>query len=140
MEERVADTVAQRRLVMVLTACFAELAIILSAVGVYGVFAYSVGQRRHEMGVRLALGTSRRRVMSVVLMEAMRLIVVGGFAGAGAALLLCRLLASMLVGVSAHDAVSFSAARGLMVVIAIVASTIPAAEGRTDVASVLHSE
>jgi ABC-type antimicrobial peptide transport system permease subunit len=141
MEERVADTVAQRRLVMLLTACFAGLAMLLSAVGVYGVFVYSVSQRRQEMGIRLALGASRGGVVWVVVLQAMRLIVVGGFAGTGAALLLSRLLASMVVGVSAHDTVSFSAACVLMVVIAIVASAIRATQaGRTDLASVLRSE
>ena len=141
MEERVADTAAQRTLVMLLTACFAALAMVLSAVGVYGVFAYSVNQRQQEMGIRLALGASRGQVVWLVVLQAAQLIVVGGVAGCGAALLLSRLLASMLVGVSAHDAVSFSAACALMVVIAIIASAIPAAEaGRTDLASVLRSE
>ncbi|MGA8161932.1 MAG: ABC transporter permease [Acidobacteriaceae bacterium] len=141
MEERVDETVAQRRLVMLLTACFAVLAVVLSGVGVYGVFAYSMHQRRQEMGIRLALGASRGGVVRLVVAQAARLIVVGGAAGIGAALLLSRLLASMLVGVSAHDAVSFAAACVLMVVIAILASAIPAAEaGRTDLVSVLRAE
>ncbi|HEX3660668.1 MAG TPA: ABC transporter permease [Acidobacteriaceae bacterium] len=141
MEERVADTVAQRRLVMLLTVCFAGLAVVLAGVGVYGVFAYSVSQRRQEMGIRLALGASRGRVVRLIVVQAARLIVAGGALGMGAALLLSRLLANMLVGVSAHDAVSFLAACGLMMAIAIVASAIPAAAaGHTDLIAALRAE
>lgn len=64
--------------IMLLIVCFALLAVILSAVGVYGVFAYSVNQRRHEMGIRLALGASRRGLLRLVAMQATRLIVLGG--------------------------------------------------------------
>ena len=74
-------------------------------------------------------------------MQAARLILVGGVLGIGAALALSKLLASMLVGVTAHDAVSFSLAWGLMTAVALVASTIPATQAaRTDLVSVLHSE
>jgi len=80
-------------------------------------------------------------VVRLVVLQATRLIVVGGVAGCGAALLLNRLLANMLVGVSAHDPVSLSAACVLMVMIAMIASAIPAAAaGRTELASVLSSE
>ena len=141
MEGRIADAVAQRTLMMLLTGCFAALAVVLAGVGVYGLFAWSVNQRRQELGIRLALGASRGRVVGLVAAQAARLIVTGGALGLGAALLLSRLLASMLVGVSAHDAVSFLAACGLMVAIAMAASAIPAAEaGRTDLVSVLRSE
>ena len=141
MEQRVSDAVAQRRLIMLLIACFAMLAVVLSAVGVYGVFAYSVTQRAQEMGIRLALGASRPGLLRLVVMQAARLIFVGGVLGIGAALALSKLLASMLVGVTAHDAVSFSLAWGLMTAVALIASTIPAAQAaRTDLVSVLHSE
>lgn len=93
MEERVADVVASRRLVMLLTACFAFLAIVLSAVGVYGVFAYSVSQRTQEMGIRMALGASRARVLRLVSMQALRLILAGSALGIGAAFLLSSFLA-----------------------------------------------
>ena len=141
MEERVADTTAPRRLLMLLTACFASLAVVLSAVGVYGVFAYSVSQRRQEMGIRLALGASRARVLRLVTLQALRLILAGSALGLGAALLVSKLLSSMLVGVSRHDPISFSAAWFLMTVVALLASMIPAAQAaRTDLISVLHSE
>jgi predicted permease len=141
MEERVRDAVAPRRLVMLLTACFAMLAVVLSGVGVYGVFAYSVSQRTREMGIRQAVGASRARVVRLVSVQALRLILTGSALGLGAAFLLSKWLASMLVGVSGHDAVSLSAAWALMTVIALLASMIPAAQAaRTDLISVLRSE
>jgi predicted permease len=141
MDQRVSDLVAQRRLIMLLIACFALLAVILSAVGVYGVFAYSVSQRTQEMGIRLALGASRRGLLGLIVAQAARLIAFGGILGIAAALALSKLLASMLVGVKPHDALSFSLAWILMTVIALLASTIPASyAARTDLVSVLHSE
>jgi putative ABC transport system permease protein len=141
MDERVADTAAPRRLMMLLTACFAMLAVVLSGVGVYGVFAYSVSQRTQEMGIRLALGASRARVMRLVSMQAMRLILAGGAMGIAAAWFLDRLLASMLVGVKPHDPVSLSLAWALMTLIALLGSSLPAmSASRVDLVSVLHSE
>jgi predicted permease len=141
MEQRVSSQVAQRRLIMLLIACFALLAVILSAVGVYGVFAYSVSQRTHEMGIRLALGASRRGLLGLIVAQAARLIAAGGILGIAGAFVLSRLLTSMLVGIKPHDAVSFSLAWILMTALALLASTIPASQAaRTDLISVLHSE
>jgi predicted permease len=141
MDQRVSSEVAQRRLLMLLIACFALLAVILSAVGVYGVFAYSVSQRTQEMGIRLALGASRRGLLGLIVAQAARLIALGGVLGIVVALVLSKLLASMLVGVKPHDAMSFSLAWILMTVVALLASTIPASHAaRTDLVSVLHSE
>jgi predicted permease len=141
MEQRVSDAAAQRRLIMLLIACFAMLAVILSAVGVYGVFAYSVTQRAQEMGIRLALGSTRSGVLRLVVMQAARLIGLGGILGLLAALALSKLLASLLVGVTPHDPASFTLAWVLMTFVALLASTIPASQAaRTDLISVLHSE
>jgi ABC-type antimicrobial peptide transport system permease subunit len=141
MDQRVASQVAQRRLIMLLIACFALLAVILSAVGVYGVFAYSVSQRTQEMGIRLALGASRRGLRGLIVAQAARLIAFGGVLGIAAAFVLSKLLASMLVGIKPHDALSFSLAWILMTIVALLASTIPASHAaRTDLVSVLHSE
>ena len=141
MDQRVSSQVAQRRLIMLLIACFALLAVILSAVGVYGVFAYSVSQRTQEMGIRLALGASRRGLIGLIVAQAARLIAAGGVLGIAGAFLISRLLTSMLVGVNPHDAVSFSLAWILMTAVALLASTIPAsAAARTDLVSVLHTE
>lgn len=126
---------------MLLIACFAMLAVILSAVGVYGVFSYSVTQRSHEMGIRLALGASRGGLLRLVVMEAAQLIVLGGAFGLAAAFALNRLLTSVLVGVTPHDAESLSLAWAVMTVVALFASIIPAASAaHTDLISVLHSE
>jgi predicted permease len=141
MDQRVASQVAQRRLIMLLIACFALLAVILSAVGVYGVFAYSVSQRSQEMGIRLALGASRSGLLALIVAQAGRLIVAGGVLGLAGAFLLSKLLTSMLVGIKPHDAVSFSLAWILMTAVALLASTIPASQAaRTDLVSILHSE
>jgi predicted permease len=141
MEQRVADQVAQRRLIMLLVASFALLAVVLSAVGVYGVFAYSLSQRTQEMGIRLALGASRRRLIGLVVTQAARLIAAGAIFGIVGGFLLSRLLSSMLVGVRPRDPVSFWLASVLMSLIALLASVIPASNAaRTDLVSVLHSE
>jgi putative ABC transport system permease protein len=117
------------------------LAVVLSAVGVYGVFSYSVNQRAHEMGIRLVLGASRGGLLRLIVMQAARPIALGGILGVGTALAFSRLLATLLVGVTPHDAVSFSLAWALMTVVALLASTIPAADAaRADLVSVLHSQ
>lgn len=141
MEERVSSLVSQRRLIMVLIACFAFLAVLLSAVGIYGVFMYSVSQRTQEMGIRLALGCSRERLLRLIVLQAAELIFTGSVLGLIAALMSARLLTSMLNGVSPHDPLSFSLAWTLMTFTALLASTFPARNAaRTDIISVLHSE
>jgi len=141
MDQRVSDLVAQRRLIMLLILCFAMLAVVLSAVGVYGVFAYSVTQRGHEMGIRLALGSSRIGVLRLVVTQAAWLIGLGGVLGLGAALGLSKLLASLLVGVTPHDPISFSVAWVLMTTVALLASAIPASQAaRTNLIATLHSD
>jgi predicted permease len=141
MDQRVSEAIAQRRLILSLIACFAMLAVVLCAVGVYGVFSYSVTQRLREMGIRLALGASRSSLLGLVVMEAARLVIVGGILGVGAALAMSRLLSSLLVGVTPHDAISFSLAWVLMTAVALLASAIPAAHAaRTDLVAVLRSE
>ena len=141
MNDRLSDLVASRKLMMFLIACFAVLAVILAAVGVFGVFAYTASQRAQEMGIRLALGASRNSLMRLIGMQAARLIFFGGVVGVGSALLLSKLLASTLVGVSPHDTLSFSLAWALMTIIALFASIVPAVgAARTEILSVLRRE
>jgi predicted permease len=141
MDERLSDLVAQRKLMMFLIACFAVLAVILAAVGVFGVFAYSVTQRTQEMGIRLALGASRNGLLRLIVTQAAQLIFLGGGVGIGSALLLSRLLANVLVGVTPHDTLSFSLAWALVTIIALFASIVPAVgAARTDLLSVLRQE
>jgi ABC-type antimicrobial peptide transport system permease subunit len=141
MEQRISQLLAQRRLMMLLIASFAGLALLLAGIGVYGVFTYWVSQRRQEMGIRLALGSSRRGLLRMIVLQATRLILAGGAMGLAAAWLLDRLLASTLVGVKVHDPVSLSIAWTLMTLIALCASTFPAiSASRINLVSVLHSE
>jgi predicted permease len=141
MEERLSDLVAPRKLIMLLIACLAGLAVILATVGVFGVFAYSVSQRTQELGIRLALGASRGGLLRLIVRQAARLILFGGALGIGSALLLSRLLASTLVGITPYDTLSFSLAWGLMTMIALFASMFPAARAaRTDLMAVLRQE
>jgi ABC-type antimicrobial peptide transport system permease subunit len=141
MESRLSHSLAQRRLIMLLIAVFAMLAMVLAGVGVYGVFSYWVNQRRQEMGIRLALGSSRPELLQLIVMQAMRLILVGGVIGITGAWFLDRLLANTLVGVKVHDPVTLSLAWALMTLIALAGSSLPAMNAaRTDLVSALHSE
>jgi len=141
MDQRVSDLIAQRQFMMLLIATFAVLAVLLSAVGIYGVFLYSVNQRKQEMGIRLALGSSRNGLVRMIVMQAVKLIAIGGAIGVGAALLSGSLLASMLVGVTAHDGASFAFAWIAMTLIAMLSSALPAIEAaRTDLVQVLRAE
>jgi predicted permease len=141
MESRLSQSLAQRRLLMLLIAVFALLAMVLAGVGVYGVFSYWVNQRRQEMGIRLALGSSRPELLRLIVVQAMRLILVGGAFGIAGAWFLDRLLTDTLVGVKVHDPVSLSLAWVLMTLIALAGSSLPAMHAaRTDLASVLHAE
>jgi predicted permease len=141
MESRLSQSLAQRRLIMLLIAFFAAMAMLLAGVGVYGVFSYWVSQRRQEMAIRLALGSSRAELLRLIVSQAMRLILAGGAIGIAGAYLLDRLLASMLVGVKVHDPVSLSFAWSLMTLIALAGSCVPARNAaHTNVMSVLHSE
>lgn len=141
MESRLSESLAQRRLLMLLIAAFAMLAMVLAGVGVYGVFSYWVSQRRQEMAIRLALGSSRPELLRLIVSQAMRLILTGGAIGIAGSWLLDRLLASMLVGVQVYDPVSLSFAWFLMTLIALLGSCLPARNAaHTNVISVLHSQ
>jgi putative ABC transport system permease protein len=105
---------------------FAALALILAGVGVYGVIAYSVTQRTHEIGIRTALGAQPRDVLALVLGQAMKLIVIGVAFGVGGALALTRLLASLLFNVSATDPITFVAVATLLMSVALLACYVPA--------------
>jgi len=114
---------------------------ILAGVGVYGAFSYWVSQRRQEMAIRLALGSSRPELLLLIVAQAMRLILAGSVIGIAGAWFADRLLASMLVGVKVHDPISFSLAWALMMMIALAGCSMPArAAARTNVISILHSE
>ena len=111
---------------MILLAVFAALALVLSCVGIYGVISYVVGQRTHEIGIRMALGAQRGDVMRLVLGEGVRMALVGVAAGIAAALGLTRLMAEELFGVTAQDPLTFAVVAILLTLVALLACYLPA--------------
>jgi len=128
MERVVAESesMGSRRTVMVVLGAFAAVALLLAAVGVYGVISYSVVQRRPEIGVRMALGAGSGEVRRMVVRQALELAATGVAIGAAAAFALTRFLAKLLYGVSAADPATFAAAAALLVGVSILASYLPA--------------
>jgi predicted permease len=126
MDEVVSNSFAARRLSMILLGVFAALALVLACVGIYGVISYLVGQRTHEIGVRLALGAQRGDVLRLVLGHGARMALIGVAIGIGAALGLTRLIANQLFGVSAHDPLTFAGVAMLLIIVAVAACYIPA--------------
>lgn len=141
MEETVASHVAQRKAIMALMVALGALAIILSTVGVAGVFAYVVSQRTREMGIRLALGASRSNLIRLVLSEAAAIINIGGLLGLAAALLSGHVISSMLVGIGEHDPITIAGAFAAMTICALSAAIVPGIRAaRTDLLSVLRED
>jgi predicted permease len=126
MEELVANSVADRRFNMLLLGVFATIALLLSAVGIYGVMSYSVAQRSHEIGVRMALGAQSSDVLALVVKQGMTLALSGLGIGLAAAFGLTRIMASLLYGVSATDPLTFSIIALLLGSVALLACYLPA--------------
>jgi putative ABC transport system permease protein len=126
MDTLAAQSVALRRVSTLLLAGFATLALVLAAVGIYGVMAYSVARRTHEIGTRMALGAQPNDVLRLVLGEGARLTVAGIITGVLAALVLTRFMASFLFGISASDPLTFAGVAILLAFIALAACYIPA--------------
>jgi putative ABC transport system permease protein len=126
MEQIAANAVAQPRLYTVLIGSFAITAMLLAAIGLYGVLAYAVGQRTREIGIRLALGARRREVLGMVMGQAGRLALAGVVAGLAVAILASRLLQSQLFEIAPTDLVTYLAVGMTLLLVALVASWIPA--------------
>jgi putative ABC transport system permease protein len=126
MDERIGRSLEGRRFNMLLLAVFAAIALALAAIGIYGIIAYAVTARTHEIGVRLALGAQRRDVMTMIVAQGMAMTAAGTVVGLVAAMLVTRLMSSLLFGVSAADPFTFTAITALLAAVAFVACYIPA--------------
>jgi putative ABC transport system permease protein len=126
MEELLATSLSQSRFSTLLLGIFAGVALILAAVGIYGVMAYSVEQRTHEIGIRVALGAQTGDVLSLVIRQGLVLAIAGVGIGLGAALIITRVMTSLLYGVTATDPLTFAIISLLLTGVALVASFIPA--------------
>jgi putative ABC transport system permease protein len=126
MEENMSASLATARVRTILLAGFGGVAVLLAAIGIYGVLAYSVAQRRAEIGVRLALGSPTSSVFRLVLAQGVRLLAGGLVIGGIATLFLSRLVASLLFGVTATDPVVYALVALVLSAVALVACAVPA--------------
>ena len=126
LDEVMSRSVADRRFQMLLVALFAAAALSLAGLGTYGVVSYAVARRRSEMGIRMALGAARSDVLRMVLGQGMAPVVLGLAAGAVAAFVVGRYLASLLFEISPRDPLAFAAATGMLLVVAAAACLVPA--------------
>jgi ABC-type antimicrobial peptide transport system permease subunit len=126
MEERADSALLQRRTPALLSVAYGAVALLLSAVGLYGVLAYLVAQRSREIAIRMAIGSSASEVFGLVFREGAALVACGLLAGALGALLLRRSVAGLLFGVRATDPVVIGAAVALLVAVALLACALPA--------------
>jgi putative ABC transport system permease protein len=126
MEDVMALAVASRRFNMLLLGIFAGLALVLAAVGIYGVMAYAVSQRTHEIGVRMALGAQRRDVMRMLIGQGLVLALIGVAVGLAGAFGVTRVISTLLYGVSATDAPTFAIVSAVLAGVALLASYLPA--------------
>ena len=126
MDHIVSEAVARQRFSMLLFAIFAALALVLAAVGIYGVMSYSVTQRTREIGIRMALGAQRTDVLKMTVKEGLKLVGLGLVIGVVMAFVLTRVMASLLFGISATDPVTFLSIGLVLLGVAMLASYIPA--------------
>jgi predicted permease len=126
VEEVVASSIARQRFTLLLLGSFAILALILASVGIYGVMAYSVTQRSHEIGIRMALGAGRPRILGIVVGSGVKLALFGVGAGLIGSIIMTRFLSGMLYNISPYDPVTLSSVALLLAVVATIASYIPA--------------
>jgi len=122
----VGTSVAPRRFNMMLLGIFAGVALVLAAVGLYGVMSYSVSWRTHEIGVRMALGAKRADVLHLVVRQGMTMTLIGLAIGLAGAIALSRLMTSMLFGVSTTDPLTFTGVSVVLLAVALLACLIPA--------------
>jgi putative ABC transport system permease protein len=131
MDQRIGRSLEARRFSMLLLAVFAAVALALAAIGIYGIIAYAVTERTHEIGVRLALGAQRRDVVSMIVGQGMAMTAAGTAVGIVAALMTARLMTGLLFGVSAIDPLTFVVIPLLVAAVALVACWLPARRATT---------
>jgi predicted permease len=131
MEDVLSDSLMLRRATMLMLMVFALLALTLATVGIYGLTAYSVSRRTHEIGLRVALGASRPQILRLVVGRGLVTSIIGAAIGVGAALVLTRCLSSMLYGVTATDPLVFAGVPLLLIAVSAVASYVPARKATT---------
>jgi len=141
MELVVAATTTQQRFTSSLLGAFAVVATALAAIGLYGVIAVFVGQKRHEFGIRMALGAQRRDVLGLVMLHGSRMILVGTFIGLIGAAGLTRLLAGLLYGITATEPMSYLIGAAVLIMTGLIACYLPARRAtQVDPAVTLRSE
>jgi putative ABC transport system permease protein len=126
MEQILGESMARTRFSALLMGLFAVVALLLASVGIYGVIAYSVSRRTHELGVRVAMGAVRADILGLVLRQGMRLVTIGILVGLAASLFMTRLLSSLLYGIGAADALTFVGVVVLLLGVAVLACYLPA--------------
>ena len=126
MDERLSKSVAVSRFIMLLLGVFAALATLLAAVGIYGLMSYTVSQRTHEIGVRMALGAGAGDVVKLVLRDGLKLVLAGVGIGVAGALMLTRLMESLLFEVSSTDTLTFIVITSILAGVALAACFVPA--------------
>ena len=130
-EEVLANSIARPRLRTMLVGIFAAVALILAALGIYAVLSYSVSQRRHEIGIRMALGAWGKDVLQLIVGQGVRLALVGMAVGVLGALALSRFLANLLYGVKPTDPATFVVVSAVLMAVSVLASYIPARRATT---------
>jgi ABC-type antimicrobial peptide transport system permease subunit len=141
LTHRLSSSFAQPRFAAAVLGAFAVLALVLAAVGLYGVLSYTVSQRRRELGVRSALGAARADLVRLVVREGLTMTIAGVAGGAIAAAALTRLMTRLLFGVTALDATSYAAAPMVMIPVAVAACLLPALRAaKVDPATALRGE
>jgi ABC-type antimicrobial peptide transport system permease subunit len=141
MSAWVDQSLARSRFAMTLLTAFAALALVLAALGVYGVMAFLVSQSTRDLGIRIALGASEGAVLGLVVRQGLHLALSGGLLGLAAAMMLVRLIESLLFGVRGLDPLTFGGASLLLTIVAIAAAYFPARKAaRTDPVDSLRME
>jgi putative ABC transport system permease protein len=126
MDEVIARSMAERRFALEILGVFACIALLLAAIGIYGVMSYSFSRRIHEIGIRVALGAQSADILSMVLREGMQLVLFGLLAGLVGAVVLTRFLRTLLFDVTSTDPIVFTSIAALLAAVALFACYIPA--------------